>query len=144
MLEASGSSGGLSAFAPELGRSLCALGRYDEAEPLAQLGRALANDQDVYGGALWRQTQSLVHAARGEYVEAERLARDAVAVLEPTDALTLQGDAFSDLAEVLSAAGKEDESAAALGQALDRYERKKNLVMAERVREQLAATSGRR
>ena len=35
------SSAILSTYAPRLGRSLCALGRYDEAEPLAQLGRKL-------------------------------------------------------------------------------------------------------
>jgi class 3 adenylate cyclase len=137
-LEEHGSSGGLSMFAPELGRSLCALGRHREAEPLAQLGRELANDQDVAGQAIWRQTEALVKASRGEHVEAERLAREAVAVLEPTDALAMQGDALCDLAEVLVGAGGSGEAAAVFAQALDCYERKKNLVMADRTRAKLA------
>ena len=137
-LEEHGQSGALSLFAPELGRSLCALGRHGEAEPLVQLGRKLANQQDIASQALWRQVKALVHSSRGEHVEAERLAREAVAVLEPTDALTEQGDAFGDLAGVLAAAGRADEAATAFEQALDRYEHKRNIVMAERVRAQLA------
>jgi hypothetical protein len=39
---------------------------------------------------------------------------------------------------VLGAAGRTDEAAAALEQALDRYERKRNLVMTERTRARLA------
>ena len=41
---------------------------------------------------------------------------------------------YADLGEVLSLAGKPDEAAAALEQALGRYERKGNLVMAGRAR----------
>ena len=56
-----------------------------------------------------------------------------------SDGLNLQGEALSDLAEVLQAAGRRDEAAEALIQALDRYERKRNLVQAAFVRERLAA-----
>ena len=38
--------------------------------------------------------------------------------------LDAQGDVYADLAEVLLLAGKPDEAAAALEQALERYERK--------------------
>jgi hypothetical protein len=48
-----------------------------------------------------------------------------------------QGDALCDLAEVLAAAGRTKEAVAALEQALERYERKKNLAMAARARERL-------
>ncbi len=61
------------------------------------------------------------------------------AIIERTDALNWQGDALCDLAEVLHAAGRSDEAAATLEQALERYERKKNLPMAAQVRERLAA-----
>jgi class 3 adenylate cyclase len=143
-LEEHGKTAALSAFAAELGKSLCALGRHDEAEPLAQRSRELANEQDFYSQFLWRATLALVLSDRAEHAEAERLAREAVAIAESTDSLGEQGDVLVDLAEVLSHAGRADAAAEALEQALDRYERKKNLVMAERVREQLAATSGRR
>jgi tetratricopeptide (TPR) repeat protein len=142
-LEAHGQFAPLSSFAPELGRSLCALGRYDEAEPLAQRGRELANDRDLYSQAVWRLALALVNSGRGQHAEAERLAREAVLVLEPTDSLIEQGNALVDLATVLDAADRADEATAALEQALDRYERKKSLVMAERVREKLATTAAR-
>jgi len=127
----------LSTYASELGRSLCALGRYDEAEELAALSRELGNELDFATQALWRQVKARVESSRGDHVEAERLAREAVAVSERTDALLSQGDTRVDLAEVLVAAGQADEARAALEEALDRYERKKNLVMAVRVRAKL-------
>jgi len=142
-LEEHGQFASLSSFAPELGRSLCALGRHEEAEPLALRGRELANDQDLYSQALWRLALALVESSRGQHAKAERLAREAVDVLEPTDSLPEQGNAFVDLATVLAAAGRADEARTALEQALDRYERKKNLVMAERVREKLATPAAR-
>jgi class 3 adenylate cyclase/tetratricopeptide (TPR) repeat protein len=128
----------LSTSAPTLGRSLCALRRYEEAEPLAQQGRALGDAQDVATQALWRQVQALVYAHRGQHAEAERLAREAVAIVEETDGLNMQGDALCDLADVLAAAGCRDEAAAALAQAFERYERKHNLAMTRQVRERLS------
>ncbi len=134
-----GAVGFLQTFAPLLGRSLCALGRHDEAEPLAELGRTLDKTaQDVFTQALWRQVQALVYAHRGLHEEAEELAREAVAILEPTDALNLQGDALSDLTEVLRAAGRTDDARVALGRALERYEHKKNLARVAQVNELLA------
>jgi tetratricopeptide (TPR) repeat protein len=133
-LEERGQSGALSTFAPELGRSLCALGRYDEAEPLAQLGRDIGNEQDLSTQVGWRLVQARVHAHRGEHAEADALAREAVSIAERTDGLSMQGDAYCDLAEVLDAAGRTDEAVAALEQALERYERKKNLAMVAQVR----------
>ena len=125
MLERCGQSRLLSTYAPQLGRSLCALGRYDEAEPLAQLGRELGGEHDFRprrcsGGRL----QALVHAAAASTPK-RSARREAVAIAERTDGLNYQGDALCDLAEVLQAAGRTDEAAEALEQALDRYERKR-------------------
>jgi tetratricopeptide (TPR) repeat protein len=137
-LEEQGLLGYLSTFAPDLGRELCRLGRFEEAEPLARRGCELAEEGDVTAQASWRQTQALVHVHRGEYAEGERLAREAVAIMEQTDGLNFQGSALCDLAEVLLAAGRAEEAAAALSDALERYERKCNLPMARQVRERLA------
>ena len=137
-LEAQHRFNNLSTYVPMLGRSLCALGRYSEAEPLAKQGRELGHEQDLATQTLWRQVQARVLAHRGQHTDAETLAREAVEIIERTDGLNFQGSAFSDLAEVLTAAGRSDEAAAALAQALDRYERKRNLAMARRVRERLA------
>jgi hypothetical protein len=58
--------------------------------------------------------------------------------MEQTDGLNFQGSALRDLAEVLLAAGRDEEAAAALTDALERYERKRNVPMARQVRERLA------
>jgi tetratricopeptide (TPR) repeat protein len=136
-LEARGDRGHLSTYAPARGRVLCMLGRYEEAEPLAQTGRELGDKKDASTQMVWRQVQALVHAHRGEHAEAERLAREAVEIAETTDGLNYQGDACCDLADVLAAAGRTEAAADALEQALDRYERKKNLAMVAQVRRQL-------
>jgi tetratricopeptide (TPR) repeat protein len=133
-LEAHGQRGLLSTFAPLLGRHLCALGRYDEAEPQAKLGRELGEEHDVATQALWRQVQARVDCHRSRHEEAEALAREAVALIEQTDALNFQGAAHYDLAEVLAGAGRADDAAASLHDALERYERKRNLAAAAQVK----------
>ena len=55
--------------------------------------------------------------------------------------LNLQGDTYADLAEVLELAGRTTEAGEAREQALARYERKGNLVMAGRMRERLVSLS---
>jgi tetratricopeptide (TPR) repeat protein len=136
---AGGSRAGLSTAAPRLGRVLAIVGRDDEAEPLAEQGRALGDPQDVLTQACWRQAQALVLASRAQHAEAESLVREAVEIAERTDSPHLQGDAYCDLAQVLEAAGRRREAADALREALDRYERKQVLPLARRVRERLSA-----
>ncbi len=65
--------------------------------------------------------------------------REAVELSERTDMPNVQGDALCDLAEVLAAAGRSGEAAAALEQALDRYRGKQNLAMVAQVRPRLEA-----
>jgi tetratricopeptide (TPR) repeat protein len=129
----------LSSAAPMLGRELCSLGRYDEAERCARLVRELDVRQNVLGQAGSRQVQALVHASRGAHAEAEALAHEALNLIDRTDGLNYQAEARCDLAEVLAAAGRTDEAAAALEQALDRYEHKQNLAIVAQVRPRLEA-----
>ena len=133
----------LSSFAPKLGRWLCALHRYSEAEHFARLGRELGDAQDVFTQMLWRQALALVLASRGEHAQADRLVHEAVALSEQTDALDAQGDALCDVAEVLQSAGRGEEASAVLEQALEHYERKQNIPMATRVRDRLADSGTR-
>jgi tetratricopeptide (TPR) repeat protein len=114
------------------------LGRFDEAEPLAEAGKQLSSQHDLAAEMLWRQVSARVYASRGEHATAEELAREAVAIGNRTDALNHLGEAHADLAEVLVLAGKRDDAVGALEQVLERYERKQNLVTAERVRARLA------
>ena len=118
--------------------ALYELDRLDDADAWASRAVQLGASDDAETEMAWRQVRAKV-LARREHAEAERLAREAVAIGEGTDMLNAQGDAHADLAEVLLLGGKAEESAAALEQALDRYERKVNLVMAARKRDRLAA-----
>jgi hypothetical protein len=85
---------------------------------------------------LWRQVRGKVLARRGELEEGERVAREAVALAAETDMLNAHAAALLDLADVLALAGRDAQ--AELDQAHALYERKGNLVMAERTRSRLA------
>ncbi len=138
-LEAIGNLAELSSYAPMLGRVLCRLGDFDEAEMLAERGRELGDPEDVMTQRLWRQTQALVCSARGEHTDAERLAREAVAWAGRSDSPGIQGEALDDLAEVLAAAGRRDEAVAAWQGALDLYELKPIIPLARFVHQRLSA-----
>jgi class 3 adenylate cyclase/tetratricopeptide (TPR) repeat protein len=128
----------LSTVAGRLAQAYYALDRLDDADAWAGRAAELGASDDAYTQMLWRQVRAKVLARRGETGEAERLAREAVAVGQETDMIDVQGDTHADLAEVLLLAGKPDEAAAALEQALERYERKGNLVSAQRAQTRLA------
>ena len=134
LLEARGALAFLSTYAPQLGRTLCRLGRFDEVDALAARGRELGAEEDAATQAMWRQARALVLAHQGDHAEAERLAREAVEISERTDALNWQGDAFRDLAVVLAAAARATDATTAFDAALGRYERKQNLATAALVR----------
>jgi tetratricopeptide (TPR) repeat protein len=119
-------------FGVRLGTYLCRLGRFEDAAPY--IAFALEMRPGAWG-ALAVQAQVLAH--RGDDAAAEGLARAAVARGEETDILTLQGDAHWGLAEVLLAAGKTEAAYEAFAEALERYERKKNLALAAQLRTRL-------
>ena len=75
----------------------------------------------------------LAHEGRAD--EAEALAREAVALLEPTDLLSHRGDAMLDLADVLATLGRGDDAAGAFAVGIDLYERKGNAAAAARARD---------
>ncbi len=123
----------------DLAQEVYGLGRLAEADALAARAADLGASDDAMKEMIWRQVRAKVLARRGEHADAERLAREAVAIGEGTDFLNGQGDANADLAAVLSLAGRAEEAAEALEQALARYERKGNVVMAARMRDRLEA-----
>jgi class 3 adenylate cyclase/tetratricopeptide (TPR) repeat protein len=136
-LEATRQNAFLGSQASLLGLELCRLGRYDEAEARAHQTRELSDPEDFMSQALWRQVESLVVSQRGDHIAAERLAREALDYVDRTDGLVFQGNALSNLAEVLLAAGRTEEAVDSLTQALQRYERKRNTALTRRVRERL-------
>jgi class 3 adenylate cyclase/tetratricopeptide (TPR) repeat protein len=138
LLEELGEQAFLSTAAGTLALSLYELGRLEEAEAWADRSAALGSTSDAYTQMAWRLGKAKVVARRGEHAEAERLAREAVAISEGTEDLDSRGGAYAGLGDVLLLAGRPDDAVAALEQARGNYERKGNLVMAERMRGRLA------
>jgi tetratricopeptide (TPR) repeat protein len=136
-----GERGIRSTFQARLAEAQYELGRFDEAERNVQLAAELGASDDLVTRMAWQGVEAKLQARRGEHVEAERIAREAVAIVDRSQMLNQQADAYAGLAEVLELAGKTDAARDALEQALERYERKENLVGAERARARLAELS---
>jgi class 3 adenylate cyclase len=101
----------LSTRAAELAeKPLYAQGKYDEAERFAELGRETGASDDIETQARWRGALAKVRARQGERDEAERLAREAVELVEPVDDAELAGDVLVDAAEVFRLADRPDEA----------------------------------
>ena len=71
--------------------------------------------------------RSMVAARRGSFEDAERMAREAIAMIDQGDFINDQADARMALAEVLQLAGRVPEAAEAVHQALDRFRAKGNV-----------------
>ena len=121
-----------------LAQAVYAQGRYDDAEALVAQAELASRQNDVHTRIVMRSTQAKVLARRGDFEGAERLAREASSFAETTDFLHSRGDALSDLAEVLELAGRPGESAEVLREAVEVYERKGNVLAADRTRAWLA------
>jgi ATP/maltotriose-dependent transcriptional regulator MalT len=117
--------------------ALYALGRYDEA------GRAVAEGwdpqaQDFASNAICASARAMVAARRGASEDAEKMARDAVAMIDQGDFINDQADARMALAEVLQLAGRVPEAAEAVQEALERYRRKGNATQSAMAEARLA------
>jgi class 3 adenylate cyclase/tetratricopeptide (TPR) repeat protein len=121
--------------------ALCAQGQYEEAARLTAILPAEVGD-NAPAHVLWRRGRATALARVGNSDQAIGLANEAVAIAEQTDNLNLRGDALLDRAEVLRVCDNEDQAASDVDAALALYERKGNLVMAERAR-RLAAPVAR-
>jgi ATP/maltotriose-dependent transcriptional regulator MalT len=130
-LERRGDRGFRSTLAAQLGECALRRGLIDEAEQWSRTSEDLGVEEDRVNEAWWRSLRAKVHAARGELARAEELAREAVAIMTTTDHLEATADVWLTLAEVLRARGS-SEARAAAREALERYERKGNLIAAER------------
>jgi class 3 adenylate cyclase len=127
----------LSTAAGELARAVYAQGRYVETEELTRIAEELSADDDVTSQAMWRSVRAKALARRLDG-DAQELAREAVELLEGTDALISQADALEDFAEVLVLLG-EPGARGYLSEALGRLERKGDVVSVERVHASLRA-----
>jgi class 3 adenylate cyclase/tetratricopeptide (TPR) repeat protein len=135
-LEQVGELGYLSSAAPILVDALIAQGRDDEAMQLVERWPAdrLTVPEDVDAHVGWRRVRARLLARRGDLEEAERLAREATQLAAPTDYIDVHGRACADLADVLRLAGRPDEAATALDEAIRLFEQKGNLASAASAR----------
>jgi tetratricopeptide (TPR) repeat protein len=122
--------------AARLAQALYAQERLDAAAELARHTLRFAITDDVFPRVICLAVFAKVLARRNDAAEAEALGRSAVDVAAGTDDLELQGDALSDLAEVLTLAERPDEAAELTAAAVARYQRKGDVVSAQRARRQ--------
>jgi class 3 adenylate cyclase/tetratricopeptide (TPR) repeat protein len=138
MLESLGDRGVLSSAAGILAQAYCELGALDLALVWADRAAAFGASDDALTQVLWRRAKARVCARQGKIGEANRLADEAITIVEATDLLDYQAGTYADLAEVRELAGEDPRPA--LEHALACYERKGNLVMVGRMRERLAVS----
>jgi DNA-binding SARP family transcriptional activator len=124
----------LSTVAVDLPRALYEQGRYDDA--FALLGAI--DEAPAPTDREWQIKRTGVPACllarRGQLEEAERLAREGVAVAADSEFVNLHGDVLLDLAEVLHLAGRVEDAGATAVEAVGLYDRKGNVVSAARAR----------
>jgi DNA-binding SARP family transcriptional activator len=116
-----------------LGRTCLALDRDAEADELCAESERLAGHA-LKASIAWRTLRAKLLARQGDYAEARRVAEAAVSRAEHTDALVDHGDACLALATVLSAASDSTGARAAAERAVDLYERKGAVALADRAR----------
>ncbi|WP_432206456.1 BTAD domain-containing putative transcriptional regulator [Mycobacterium paraffinicum] len=116
-----------------LGRTCLALDQDAEADELCTESERLAGHA-LKASIAWRTLRARLLSRGGEHGEARRLAQEAVALAERTDALVDHGDACLALATALGAAGDVAGARAAAERAVELYERKGAAALAERAR----------
>lgn len=139
-LKRMGSWGDTASILPPLVDALLAQGRDEDALQLADLAAQKAVPEDIDGQVGWRRVRAKTLARHGDLHQAQRLAREAIAIADLTDYLELRAQARTDLADVLDLANRPKESASTLREALRLLERKGILVAAESLRKRLGVS----
>ncbi|WP_231996728.1 BTAD domain-containing putative transcriptional regulator [Mycobacterium scrofulaceum] len=116
-----------------LGRTCLALDRDAEASELCSESERLAGHA-LKASIAWRTLRARLLSRGGDHDEARRIAQEAVALAERTDALVDHGDACLALATALGAAGDIAGARSAAVRAVELYERKGAAALAERAR----------
>ncbi|MFL5928878.1 MAG: ATP-binding protein, partial [Gaiellaceae bacterium] len=108
--------------------------RHAEALATSETALALAPPGHLTSRSVARRVRAKSLARVGRLAEAQEAAVEAIAGMEATDVLDEQGETFAAAAEVQSLSGDDVEAAAGWERALDRFDRKGNIVSAARVR----------
>jgi DNA-binding SARP family transcriptional activator len=126
-----------SSIAGLLSHTVYLRGRYEEAEQLTEECEEASRSNDVHSQILWRSVRAKTLARRQQFDVARALANEAVALAETGDFLLAHADALMDLAEVLSLEGNAGAAKSAIEEAADLFERKGNVIAAQRARDDL-------
>ena len=124
----------LSTIAAELARVLYLQGRLDDAEQMSRHAQDIADVDDIASQTLWRMVYAKILARKGNGDKAMNVMRQAMELLEQTDAIVAQADMLIDLAEVLKMGGRPKDANAVMEDALALLDAKGNAVAAEALR----------
>jgi class 3 adenylate cyclase/tetratricopeptide (TPR) repeat protein len=138
LLDSIGETGYLSTVAADLAEAMYRQKRYEEAEHFSEVSEQTAAPGDLASQLSWRSVRAMVLAQRGEAERAEDLAREAVDIARSTDHLNTHAWTLLALADVLAIGGRAAQAIPIIEEARALYDRKGNLVMAERARTLLA------
>jgi tetratricopeptide (TPR) repeat protein len=116
--------GYLATVAAELAGALVELGREDEALRCTQVSEQIADEGDLTAHIPWRCARARVLMRRGDLDAAERLAREALALVRDVPSPRSRANVLLALAEVQRRAGKLDEAVEAVAEAKRLYELK--------------------
>nr|WP_237162457.1 BTAD domain-containing putative transcriptional regulator [Mycolicibacterium fortuitum] len=116
-----------------LARACLLLGRVVEADELCSESERLAGHA-LKAAIAWRTVRAQLLSNGGSHAEARRVAEEAVAIAERTDALVDHGDTCLALATVLGAAGDVAGARTVAERAVELYEQKAAVVLAEKAR----------
>jgi class 3 adenylate cyclase len=128
----------LSSLAAELAHTLNEMGSTNKAARWARFAEEHAPVGDVIAQFGWRRVKARLLAEDGRGEEADRLARDAVALAETTDALTERGETLLEHAHVLRLGGRMVDAGERAEAALALFEQKGNEASAQMARSVLA------
>jgi class 3 adenylate cyclase/tetratricopeptide (TPR) repeat protein len=128
-----------SLFTPFLAEALYKNAQFEEAERTSELA---ASSDVPLARDLGKCVLSKVRARQGRLEEAERMGREAVASFEGTDFLIDHATSLMALGEVLRLAGRMEEAASVVRDALDLCERKGDTVSAGKARSAIRDLTG--
>jgi class 3 adenylate cyclase/tetratricopeptide (TPR) repeat protein len=129
---------------PMLAATLVQQDRPDEALALTERAKTLSAPDDLDAQVKWRTAHARALSSRGEFAEAERLAREAVESAAASDTILLHADALACLGDVLLAAEAPGEAVPVIEESVALYDAKGDVVSAANGRTMLDRLSGAR
>jgi predicted ATPase/DNA-binding SARP family transcriptional activator len=133
-LSAIGERGQYASIATWLAEALYAQGRFDEALRLTEEAEALAGLEDSEAQGRWRATRAKLLAQRGQFPAAVRLAEEAVTLIPATFDTSERAEFLLAKAEVDRLRGALGEAEACARQALEFYQNRQMVPLAQRTR----------